>query len=189
MSKPLGTYSFLPWLRQGLANQITAADFDAGGEGPRARCTCSSKLTRRQDRRRHRRRADARARSRCSARATSSASIGARSSASSRATGSRTSSRTTSPHIEFYDEDFPWRYTPAAPDLAKGRLRPWLTLVVLAEGRVHRRARTSRTSPLPYIDVADARSSSRAPTSCGPGRTCTSTAAWPPTTPSSSRRT
>jgi len=35
-------------------------------------------------------------------------------------------------HIEFYDEDFPWRYTPA---VASGeRLRPWITLVVLAEG-------------------------------------------------------
>ncbi|HLR05488.1 MAG TPA: hypothetical protein VK117_06730, partial [Pyrinomonadaceae bacterium] len=28
MTKPLGTYSFLPWLRQGLANQIQSADFD-----------------------------------------------------------------------------------------------------------------------------------------------------------------
>jgi hypothetical protein len=38
------------------------------------------------------------------------------------------------PYIEFYDEDFPWRYTPAhtgGPNDA--RLRPWLTLVVLAE--------------------------------------------------------
>ena len=31
--------------------------------------------------------------------------------------------------IEFYDEDFPWRYTPAAPD--GRRLLPWLALVVL----------------------------------------------------------
>ena len=35
------------------------------------------------------------------------------------------------PYIEFYDEDFPWRYTPSA---ATGdRLTPWLTLVVLTE--------------------------------------------------------
>ena len=26
--------------------------------------------------------------------------------------------------LEFYDEDFPWRYTPAAPDPATARLRP-----------------------------------------------------------------
>ncbi len=40
-------------------------------------------------------------------------------------------------YLEFYEEDFPWRYTPVNPDdsdqtVAK-RLRPWLTLVVLRE--------------------------------------------------------
>lgn len=35
--------------------------------------------------------------------------------------------------IDFYDEDFPWRYTPAAPDVARHRLRPWVALFVLAE--------------------------------------------------------
>jgi hypothetical protein len=35
--------------------------------------------------------------------------------------------------LEFYDEDFPWRYSPAPPDLAKHRLMPWLTLVALTE--------------------------------------------------------
>lgn len=35
--------------------------------------------------------------------------------------------------IEFYDEDFPWRYTPAAPDASGLRLRPWIALVVLEE--------------------------------------------------------
>ena len=28
MTGPLATYSFLPWLRQGLAGQITAQDLD-----------------------------------------------------------------------------------------------------------------------------------------------------------------
>jgi hypothetical protein len=36
------------------------------------------------------------------------------------------------PYVEFYDEDFPWRYTPAAA--AGERLRPWIALVVLKEG-------------------------------------------------------
>ncbi len=36
-------------------------------------------------------------------------------------------------HVEFYDEDFPWRYTPARAT-ADHRLRPWMVLVVLAEG-------------------------------------------------------
>lgn len=44
------------------------------------------------------------------------------------------------PFVEFYDEDFPWRYTPAAPKATNtsathlnDRLRPWITLVVLKE--------------------------------------------------------
>ncbi len=37
--------------------------------------------------------------------------------------------------IEFFDEDFPWRYSPRAPDGAgKTRLHPWLALLVLADG-------------------------------------------------------
>lgn len=30
MSDEIGTYSFLPWLRQGIANNIPSSDFDAG---------------------------------------------------------------------------------------------------------------------------------------------------------------
>ena len=35
--------------------------------------------------------------------------------------------------IEFYDEDFPWRYSPMPADANKHRLTPWITLVVLKE--------------------------------------------------------
>ncbi len=35
--------------------------------------------------------------------------------------------------VDFYDEDFAWRYTPAPPDTAQHRLVPWLTLLVLEE--------------------------------------------------------
>jgi hypothetical protein len=35
--------------------------------------------------------------------------------------------------IEFYEEDFPWRYTPANRVVSKKRLRPWLTLIVAKE--------------------------------------------------------
>lgn len=38
-------------------------------------------------------------------------------------------------HIEFYEEDFPWRYTPVNPNESNAtkshRLRPWISLVVL----------------------------------------------------------
>jgi hypothetical protein len=33
--------------------------------------------------------------------------------------------------IDFYDEDFPWRYSPVSPDAASHRLPPWIALVVL----------------------------------------------------------
>ncbi|MBT8185524.1 MAG: hypothetical protein KJN76_11840, partial [Eudoraea sp.] len=40
-------------------------------------------------------------------------------------------------YIDFYEEDFAWRYTPANPNTtntnARRRLRPWLVLVVLKE--------------------------------------------------------
>src|SRR5262249_35912187 len=37
--------------------------------------------------------------------------------------------------IEFFDEDFVWRYSPRAPNpTGKGRLHPWISLIVLEEG-------------------------------------------------------
>ncbi len=53
--------------------------------------------------------------------------------------------------IEFYDEDFPWRYTPASatgPD--KLHLRPWLALIVLREDEFQD---TPRRTPLPSVKV------------------------------------
>jgi hypothetical protein len=35
--------------------------------------------------------------------------------------------------IEFYDEDFPWRYTPVGPLGGSLQLTPWITLIVLQE--------------------------------------------------------
>jgi len=53
--------------------------------------------------------------------------------------------------IEFYDEDFPWRYTPAAPDGRK--LLPWLALVVLEEAKEFREGGNVAGKPLSYIEV------------------------------------
>lgn len=50
--------------------------------------------------------------------------------------------------IEFYDEDFAWRYTPARPD--GERLRPWLQLLVLKPGEFDR---DDRRLPLPVVAV------------------------------------
>jgi hypothetical protein len=58
------------------------------------------------------------------------------------------------PAIDFYDEDFPWRYTPAAPDASRLRLRPWITLVVLAEHEFEE-GRSLAGRPLPFVTIAD----------------------------------
>lgn len=50
--------------------------------------------------------------------------------------------------IEFYDEDFAWRYTPAAA--VGDKLRPWIFLVVLKEDEF---VRSDQHLPLPVITI------------------------------------
>ncbi len=57
--------------------------------------------------------------------------------------------------IDFYDEDFAWRYTPAAPDGSGLHLRPWIALVVLNEKEFND-GRMTADRPLPFITVTDA---------------------------------
>lgn len=63
-------------------------------------------------------------------------------------------------HIEFADEDFPWRYSPATQDSGH-RLAPWLALAVLAAGDDPAGADAEFTEvapgsgPLPAIAVRD----------------------------------
>jgi len=54
--------------------------------------------------------------------------------------------------IEFYDEDFAWRYTPTGPDGAQHRLTPWITLLVLKETEFVRNASPAR--PLASITLS-----------------------------------
>jgi hypothetical protein len=56
-------------------------------------------------------------------------------------------------HIEFSEEDFPWRYSPAPSGPTTQRLAPWLALVVLATGTEFTDA--PGTHPLPAVDVTD----------------------------------
>jgi hypothetical protein len=56
-------------------------------------------------------------------------------------------------HIDFYDEDFPWRYSPVVP--VGQRLNPWLALVVLKEDEFTE-GQSLLNRPLPYITVKDA---------------------------------
>jgi hypothetical protein len=154
MTKPLGTYSFLPWLRQGLANQIQTADFD---DSVRVRAEVNVQLT-------------------LSGEKPGGGSeslppisrpvalfgpgdiVGIEGRAIVRIEPRNWITNFEPnylPAIEFYDEDFPWRYTPAAPDLGKNRLRPWIMLLVLKEEVEFTEGKNIKDRPLPYIDVTD----------------------------------
>lgn len=56
------------------------------------------------------------------------------------------------PYVEFYEEDFPWRYTPAraAGELEQSRLRPWLFLAVLSDEEFRDK---TLGGPLPAIEL------------------------------------
>jgi hypothetical protein len=148
---PLGTYSFLPWLRQGLANQISSPDFDTT---VRVRAHVDVALEARGDKV-----------------GGGTQTLEVKHAVSLFGPGDivgieRRAIVRVEPrdwitnfepnylaHVEFYDEDFPWRYTPAAPD-GNGRLRPWITLVVLREDEFTD-GKNIKNKPLPYIDVKD----------------------------------
>lgn len=148
---PVATYSFLPWLRQGLANTITAQDDDVT---TKQRATTHVQLTVSGDP--------------VGGGAELTATIdqdvelygpgdiiGMHASAVIR----------TDPHhwitnfegnylaaVDFEDADLPWRYTPAAPDQSSLKLRPWITLVVLTPDEFTE-GQDVATRPAPYITV------------------------------------
>lgn len=157
MSDEIGTYGFLPWLRQGVANNIASADLAAG---VKLRATVHIEL------------------------ALSGKSVGGGADLSETIprdvalyspadiigidakaiVKNEPLNRITNfepnyiPYIDFYDEDFPWRYTPAAPDLPKHRLRPWICLVVLKEDEF-KDGQNMKDRPLPYFEAANAAAS------------------------------
>lgn len=57
------------------------------------------------------------------------------------------------PYVEFYDEGLPWRHTPATAT-AEHRLRPWLVLVVVAEDEfVDAGIAQSAGVPVPVVEL------------------------------------
>ena len=151
MSYTIANYTFLPWLRQGIANKITTADGDPGVK-TRAKIKVNFSLE------------------------TENVSGGNGSTPFSKdielygpgdiigidskvVIKNEPQNWITNfepnylPYIEFYDESFPWRYTPAAP--GADRLRPWITLVILKEGDFTD-AKNIQGRPLPFITVPNA---------------------------------
>ena len=114
MSGTIGTYSFLPWLRRGHRQHDHRRRWRpryrrAGERAGRLRIAATGPAARHC-------RARSTATSRCSARATSSA-IDRRAIVRMEPRPGITNFEPNYlPFVEFYDEDFPWRYTPAAPD-------------------------------------------------------------------------
>lgn len=149
MSEPLATYSFLPWLRQGLANNITRPGDD---DSVILRASIPVQLT--------------------------ISAVKVNGDAATEQfidqtvqlygpgdiTGIdkkaiiRTEPRNWItnfepnylPFVEFYHEDFAWRYTPARPN--GQRLTPWLTLVVLKEDEFDD-GRNMKDRPLPFFKM------------------------------------
>ena len=145
MSDPIGTYTFLPWIRQGVANRISApataqrATIDVsidiegakkGGGTVSASVTKAVELYGPGD------------------------IIGVDSAQVNRVEPANWVTNYEPNYlaaIEFYDEDFPWRYTPAAPDDRK--LSPWLALIVLQEGTEFKEGASVAGRPLPFVEV------------------------------------
>src|SRR5258708_4883211 len=158
MTQP-GTYGFLPWLRNGIANTITAADLDTTVK-TRASVHVALRLSGDpvgggtpltqdigQD----------------IALYGPGDVVGIDSRAIVRTEPRDWNTNFESNYlaaIDFYDEDFPWRYTPAAagtPDPGGGsnlRLRPWIALIVLEDAEFVV-GPPDAAHPRPYITLAD----------------------------------
>jgi hypothetical protein len=153
MSDPISTYTFLPWLRQGLANNIAATDMAAG---VKTRATINVAIA-------------------ISGSGVDDVAdnpppvskdvalygpgdiIGIESRVIVKVEPRNWITNFEPnylPYIEFYDEDFAWRYTPAAPKTDTHRLRPWIMLVVLKEDEFTD-GKNIAGKPLPFITVAD----------------------------------
>ncbi|MEM6723192.1 MAG: hypothetical protein AAF598_04085 [Bacteroidota bacterium] len=138
----LGYYSFLPWLRQGLGNRIAEPDhFNKSTSGPLERANININVTVNQTHNVPKqvkmigpgdilgvsRRAITRVEPK---------------------NGLNNFESNYLPYIEFYEEDFLWRYTPAIG--VGNQLRPWLALVVAKDGEV---AVNTQTDGLPYFTI------------------------------------
>lgn len=146
MSLHLGSYSFLPWLRRGIANQLQGASGAAG-----ARATIPVNLT-----------LEGVATDNTLLQQTIQRDVALYGPGDivgiDRRAIIKVEPRPTItnfepnylPYIDFYDEDFPWRYSPEAPQ--NNRLQPWIMLVVLKESEFEEGPATA-DRPLPFIKV------------------------------------
>lgn len=151
MSYTIANYTFLPWLRQGIANKITTADGDAGVK-VRAKIKVDFKL-------------DVEKVDGSTGSETFTKDVELYGPGDIIGIESKVVIKMDPmpqimdfepnylPYIEFYDESYPWRYTPATP--ANDRLRPWIALVVIKKGDFEE-GKNMLGRPLSYITVQNA---------------------------------
>lgn len=148
MSDEIGTYSFLPWLRQGLANKVEApADADAKRGEITVTLSITGKGVSDPD-------PDVLAVPKKIELYGPGDIVGIDPKAIIKTEPRNWITNfepNYMPYIDFYDEDFPWRYTPSAP--AGDRLKPWLTLVVLIEKVEFDEGKNILNRPLPFITL------------------------------------
>lgn len=145
MSDEIATYSFLPWLRQGIANKVVAPDDAAARRGVvTVELAVSGEGLTDPD--------DVTVKKQVSIYGPGDI-VGIDSQAIIKTEPHNWITNFEPnflPYIDFYDEDFPWRYTPSAP--AGARLTPWLTLLVLTEEEFNEGGNILG-KPLKYIDI------------------------------------
>jgi hypothetical protein len=134
----LPSYGFLPWARQGVASKIGETDTLGSGDGPAlVRADLSAELDIQYTN------LDASVQTNTIKKQVQVVGPGDVMSVSTRAivrtepaNGVMNYEDNGLPYIEFYEEDFLWRYTPAAAanlNTRQTKLRPWLALVVLKD--------------------------------------------------------
>lgn len=152
MTHPLGTYTFLPWLRHGIANNVASAD---GTSTVQLRASVPVDLTIQAQG------VDGGSPSAVVSKPVQLYGPGDIVGIDARAIVKNEPGHWITnfepnylPFVEFYDEDFAWRYTPAAPDTTRERLRPWITLLVLTEDEFEEGGSIA-SRPLQFVTVAD----------------------------------
>jgi hypothetical protein len=119
----LATYTFLPWFRRGLSSRLESP---AGPGASRARLSVSFSVTSEQGRR------DL---TPVEVQLVGPGDVLGIQSQQVIRTEPRAGVADFEPNylaaIDFYDEDFPWRYSPVASDVNNHRLPPWLVLIAL----------------------------------------------------------
>jgi len=152
MSK-IGTYSFLPWLRQGVANKITSPDMD-----PAVTLRATIKIDLELEAKMLEGDPETKVISKDIQLYGPGDIVGIDSKAiikNEPRHGITNFEPNYLPYIDFYDEDLPWRYTPAAANTETDRLRPWITLVLLKEEEFTE-GKNIKDKPLPFIEVEGA---------------------------------